>query len=164
MYNRRKFYAKKNTNLNCFAPLSIICECTCLPPTPCSNKSATELITNELAGNFLISDETSPVCFTNSSKNSSALENRDIWKSDGILPVSGSISIYNNTISTHPIKVLVQGNTTTTLITYPGNTTSYTSKTFHSVSIIDLPHTPHLFIEGKYCFQFTFCKSKCNCT
>ncbi|WP_459578149.1 S-Ena type endospore appendage [Bacillus thuringiensis] len=154
----------KKKNLSCFAPLSIICECTCLPPLPCSNKSDTELITNELAGNFLISGETSPVCSTNSSKNSSTPENRDIWKSDGVLPISGSISVYNNMSSTHPIKVLVQGNTTTTLITYPGNTISYTSKTFHSISIINLPNTPNLFIEGKYCFQFTYCISNCNCT
>ncbi|MBU4639670.1 S-Ena type endospore appendage [Bacillus toyonensis] len=135
---------KNKKNIGCFAPLSIIC-----PPPPPPNSSC-ELVTNEFAGNFLITNSTIP-----SAKD--ALQSMILWQSDGILLISGTVSVYNSTSSTEAITIQIVGAVTNIFTVFPGNTISYTGKGLISVSIINIQSNSSLYLEGKYCCQFTCC-------
>ncbi len=135
-------------NIGCFAPLSIICPDPC-PSTPPPNPNC-ERVTNEFAGNFLITNNTIP-----SAKGAS--QSMILWQSDGILPISGTVSVYNSTSSTEAITIEIVGAVTNIFTVFPGNTISYTGKDLQSVSIANIQHNPSLYLEGKYCCQFTCC-------
>ncbi|KWW50287.1 group-specific protein [Bacillus cereus] len=135
-------------NIGCFAPLSIICPDPC-PPTPPPNPNC-ERVTNEFAGNFLITNNTMP-----SAKGAS--QSMILWQSDGILPISGTVSVYNSTSSTEAITIEIVGAVTNIFTMFPGNAISYTGKDLQSVSIANIQHNPSLYLEGKYCCQFTCC-------
>ncbi|AAU19532.1 group-specific protein [Bacillus cereus E33L] len=135
-------------NIGCFAPLSIICPDPC-PSTPPPNPNC-ERVTNEFAGNFLITNNTMP-----SAKGAS--QSMILWQSDGILPISGTVSVYNSTSSTEAITIEIVGAVTNIFTMFPGNTISYTGKDLQSVSIANIQHNPSLYLEGKYCCQFTCC-------
>lgn len=122
------------------SPLSI-------PPPP--NPSC-ERVTNEFAGNFLITNNTIP-----STKDASP--SMILWQSDGILLISGTVSVYNSTSSTEAITIQIVGAVTNIFTVFPGNTISYTGKDLKSVSIINIQNNPSLYLEGKYCCQFTCC-------
>ncbi|AXK16981.1 MULTISPECIES: S-Ena type endospore appendage [Bacillus] len=139
---------KNKKNIGCFAPLSIICPDPCPPPPP-PNPSC-ELVTNEFAGNFLITNNTIP-----SAKD--ALRSMILWKSDGILLISGTVSVYNSTSSTEASTIQIVGAVTNIFTVFPGNTISYTGKDLISVSIINIQSNSSLYLEGKYCCQFTCC-------
>ncbi|MBF7145590.1 S-Ena type endospore appendage [Bacillus toyonensis] len=139
---------KNKKNIGCFAPLSIICPDPCPPPPP-PNPSC-ELVTNEFAGNFLITNSTIP-----SAKD--ALQSMILWQSDGILLISGTVSVYNSTSSTEAIAIQIVGAVTNIFTVFPGNTISYTGKGLISVSIINIQSNSSLYLEGKYCCQFTCC-------
>ncbi|MFF2882719.1 S-Ena type endospore appendage [Bacillus toyonensis] len=139
---------KDKKNIGCFAPLSIICPDPCPPPPP-PNPSC-ELVTNEFAGNFLITNSTIP-----SAKD--ALQSMILWQSDGILLISGTVSVYNSTSSTEAITIQIVGAVTNIFTVFPGNTISYTGKGLISVSIINIQSNSSLYLEGKYCCQFTCC-------
>ena len=110
---------KNKKNIGCFAPLSIICPDPCPPPPP-PNPSC-ERVTNEFAGNFLITNNTIP-----STKD--ALQSMILWQSDGILLISGTVSVYNSTSSTEAITIQIIGAVTNIFTVFPGNTISYTGK------------------------------------
>ncbi|HDX9659225.1 MULTISPECIES: S-Ena type endospore appendage [Bacillus cereus group] len=139
---------KNKKNIGCFAPLSIICPDPCPPPPP-PNPSC-ELVTNEFAGNFLITNSTIP-----SAKD--ALQSMILWQSDGILLISGTVSVYNSTSSTEASTIQIVGAVTNIFTVFPGNTISYTGKGLISVSIINIQSNSSLYLEGKYCCQFTCC-------
>ncbi|MCU4968384.1 MULTISPECIES: S-Ena type endospore appendage [Bacillus cereus group] len=139
---------KNKKNIGCFAPLSIICPDPCPPPPP--PNSSCELVTNEFAGNFLITNSTIP-----SAKD--ALQSMILWQSDGILLISGTVSVYNSTSSTEAITIQIVGAVTNIFTVFPGNTISYTGKGLISVSIINIQSNSSLYLEGKYCCQFTCC-------
>lgn len=135
-------------NIGCFAPLSIICPDPC-PSTPPPNPNC-ERVTNEFAGNFLITNNTMP-----SAKGAS--QSMILWQSDGILPISGTVSVYNSTSKTEAITIEIVGAVTNIFTMFPGNTISYTGKDLQSVSITNIQNNPSLYLEGKYCCQFTCC-------
>ncbi|CDN34206.1 S-Ena type endospore appendage [Bacillus thuringiensis] len=139
---------KNKKNIGCFAPLSIIYPDPCPPPTP-PNPNC-ERVTNEFAGNFLITNNTIP-----SVKDGSQL--MILWQSDGILLISGTVSVYNSTSSTEAIMIQIVGAVTNVFTVFPGNTISYTGKDLESVSIINIQSNPSLYLEGKYCCEFTCC-------
>lgn len=141
-------YIEKQKNIGCFAPLSIICPDPCPPPPP-PNPNC-ELVTNEFAGNFLITNNTIP-----SAKGAS--QSMILWQSDGILLISGTVSVYNSTSSTEAITIQIVGAVTNIFTVFPGNTISYMGKDLQSVSIINIQSNPSLYLEGKYCCQFTCC-------
>lgn len=145
---KRRVVLKNKKNIGCFAPLSIICPDPCPPPPP-PNPSC-ELVTNEFAGNFLITNSTIP-----SAKD--ALQSMILWQSDGILLISGTVSVYNSTSSTEAITIQIVGAVTNIFTVFPGNTISYTGKGLISVSIINIQSNSSLYLEGKYCCQFTCC-------
>jgi len=133
-------------NIGCYAPLSIICP-PYDPPTPPA-PSACKLVNNEFAGNFFITKE-----IPSPSESSTLI----LWEGDGVLKISGNISVYNSTSSTGAVTVQIIGQVTNTFTVYPGNTMSYTGQSLQSVAIINLPNNPTRYIEGKYCCQFSFC-------
>ncbi|PWE71363.1 group-specific protein [Bacillus cereus] len=133
-------------NIGCYAPLSIICP-PYDPPNP-PEPPGCELITNEFAGNFLITKEIPPP-----SENPTLI----LWEGDGVVKISGTISVYNSTSSTAGITVQIIGKVTNTFTVYPGNTMSYIGQSLQSVAIIDIPNNPTRYMEGKYCCQFSFC-------
>ncbi|MGH0431645.1 S-Ena type endospore appendage [Bacillus hominis] len=138
-------------NIGCYAPLSIIC-----PPYPPPNPPeppGCELVMNEFAGNFFITNEI-PLP---PKENPNPFRTLPLWEGDGVLKISGTISIYNSTSSTGEVTVQIVGQVTNTFTVYPGNTMSYTGKSLQSVTIINIPNTPTQYIEGKYCCQFSFC-------
>lgn len=139
---------KNKKNIGCFAPLSIICPDPC-PPSPPPNPHC-ELVTNEFAGNFLITNDT--ILSTKDASQSMIL-----WQSDGILLISGTVSFYNSTSSTEVITIQIVGAVTNISTVFPGNTISYMGKDLQSVSIINIQSNPSLYLEGKYCCQFTCC-------
>ncbi|MGV2484749.1 UNVERIFIED_CONTAM: DUF3992 domain-containing protein, partial [Bacillus mycoides] len=124
---------KNKKNIGCFAPLSIICPDPCPPPPP--PNSSCERVTNEFAGNFLITNNTIP-----STKD--ALQSMILWQSDGILLISGTVSVYNSTSSTEAITIQIIGAVTNIFTVFPGNTISYMGKDFQSVSIINIQSNP----------------------
>ncbi|MEE3949027.1 S-Ena type endospore appendage [Bacillus wiedmannii] len=125
-----------------------MCPDPCLPPPP-PNPNC-ERVTNEFAGNFLITNNT-----ILSAKD--ALQSMILWQSDGILLISGTVSVYNSTSSTEAITIQIVGAVTNIFTVFPGNTISYTGKDLQSVSIINIHSNPSLYLEGKYCCQFTCC-------
>ncbi|MES5953528.1 DUF3992 domain-containing protein [Bacillus fungorum] len=133
-------------NIGCYAPLSIICPPYDPPPPP--NPPSCELANNEFAGNFFITKEIPPP-----SESSTLI----LWEGDGVLKISGTISVYNSTSSTEAVTVQIIGQVTNTFTVYPGNTMSYTGQSLQSVAIINIPNNPTRYIEGKYCCQFSFC-------
>ncbi len=139
---------KNKKNIGCFAPLSIICPDPCPPPPP-PNPNC-ERVTNEFAGNFLITNNTIP-----SVKDAS--QSMILWQSDGILLISGTVSVYNSTSSTEAITIQIVGTVTNIFTVFPGNTISYTGKDLQSVNIINITSNPSLYLEGKYCCEFTCC-------
>ncbi|PHB08618.1 group-specific protein [Bacillus wiedmannii] len=139
---------KKQKNIGCFAPLSIICPDPCPPPPP-PNPSC-ERVINEFAGNFLITNNT-----ISSVKDAS--QSIILWQSDGILLISGNVSVYNSTSSTESITIQIVGAANNVFTVFPGNTISYTGKDLQSVRIINIQSNPSLYLEGKYCCQFTCC-------
>ncbi|ARO65963.1 Uncharacterized protein B5E39_3668 [Bacillus cereus] len=80
-----------------------------------------------------------------------------LWQSDGILLISGTVSVYNSTSSTEAIMIQIVGAVTNVFTVFPGNTISYTGKDLESVSIINIQSNPSLYLEGKYCCEFTCC-------
>ncbi|HFK1399853.1 DUF3992 domain-containing protein [Bacillus cereus] len=126
----------------------MICPDPC-PSTPPPNPNC-ERVTNEFAGNFLITNNTML-----SAKGAS--QSMILWQSDGILPISGTVSVYNSTSSTEAITIEIVGAVTNIFTMFPGNTISYTGKDLQSVSIANIQHNPSLYLEGKYCCQFTCC-------
>ncbi|MED1021733.1 S-Ena type endospore appendage [Bacillus mycoides] len=126
----------------------MICPDPCPPPPP-PNPNC-ELVTNEFAGNFLITNDT--ILSTKDASQSMIL-----WQSDGILLISGNVSVYNSTSSTEVITIQIVGAVTNIFTVFPGNTISYMGKDFQSVSIINIQSNPSLYLEGKYCCQFTCC-------
>lgn len=138
---------KNKKNIGCFAPLSIICPDPCPPP---SSRSRLRAVTNEFAGNFLITNNNIP-----SAKDES--QSMILWQSDGMLPISGTVSVYNSTSSTEAITIEIVGAVTNIFTVFPGNTISYTGKDLQSVNIANIQHNPSLYLEGKYCCQFTCC-------
>ncbi|MCH4570060.1 S-Ena type endospore appendage [Bacillus sp. ES1-5] len=133
-------------SIGCYAPLSIICP-PYDPPDP-PNPPSCELVTNEFAGNFFITKEIPPP---------SKSPTLTLWEGDGILKISGTVSVYNSTSSTEAVTVQIIGQVTNTFTVYPGNTMSYTGQSLRSVTIINIPTNPTRYIEGKYCCQFSFC-------
>ena len=139
---------KNKKNIGCFAPLSIICPNPCPPPSPPNPNY--ELVTNEFAGNFLITNNNIP-----SAKDES--QSMILWQSDGMLPISGTVSVYNSTSSTEAITIQIVGTVTNIFTVFPGNTISYTGKDLQSINIINITSNPSLYLEGKYCCEFTCC-------
>ncbi|WP_242320220.1 S-Ena type endospore appendage [Bacillus cereus group sp. BfR-BA-01349] len=137
---------KKQKNIGCFAPLSIICPNPCPPPSPPNPNY--ELVTNEFAGNFLITNN-----IISSAKHKS--QPIILWQSDAILLISGTVSVYNSTSSTEAVTIQIVGTVTNIFTVFPGNTISYTGKDLQSVSIINIESSPSLYLEGKYCCEFT---------
>ncbi|WP_338420594.1 S-Ena type endospore appendage [Bacillus wiedmannii] len=125
-----------------------MCPDPCPPPPP-PNPSC-ERVTNEFAGNFLITNNNIP-----SAKDVS--QSMILWQSDGILLISGTVSVYNSTSSTEAITIQIVGAVTNIFTVFPGNTIAYTGKDLQAVSIIDIKSNPSLYLEGKYCCQFTCC-------
>ena len=80
-----------------------------------------------------------------------------LWQSDGILPISGTVSVYNSTSSTEAITIEIVGAVTNIFTMFPGNTISYTGKDLQSVNLTNIQNNPSLYLEGKYCCQFTCC-------
>jgi hypothetical protein len=80
-----------------------------------------------------------------------------LWQSDGILLISGTVSVYNSTSSTEAITIQIVGAVTNIFTVFPGNTISYTGKGLISFSIINIQSNSSLYLEGKYCCQFTCC-------
>lgn len=80
-----------------------------------------------------------------------------LWQSDGILLISGTVSVYNSTSSTEASTIQIVGAVTNIFTVFPGNTISYTGKGLISVSIINIQSNSSLYLEGKYCCQFTCC-------
>lgn len=78
-----------------------------------------------------------------------------LWQSDGILLISGTVSVYNSTSSTEAVTIQIVGAVTNIFTVFPGNTISYTAKDLQSVSIINIESNPSLYLEGKYCCEFT---------
>ena len=109
-----------------------------------------ERVTNEFAGNFLITNNTIP-----SAKGAS--QSMILWQSDGILLISGTVSVYNSTSSTEGITIEIVGAVTNIFTVFPGNTISYTGKDLQSVNLTNIQNNPSLYLEGKYCCQFTCC-------
>lgn len=70
---------------------------TAPPPNP-----SCERVTNEFAGNFLITNNTIPSI-------KDALQSMILWQSDGILLISGTVSVYNSTSSTEAITIEIVG-------------------------------------------------------
>ena len=70
---------------------------TAPPPNP-----NCERVTNEFAGNFLITNNTIP-----SVKDGS--QSMILWQSDGILLISGTVSVYNSTSNTEAIMIQIVG-------------------------------------------------------
>ncbi|WP_346725879.1 S-Ena type endospore appendage [Bacillus thuringiensis] len=126
----------------------MICPAPCPPPPP-PNPNC-ERVTNEFAGNFLITNNTIP-----STKDAS--QSMILWQSDGILLISGTVSVYNSTSSTESITIQIVGAATNIFTVFPGNTISDTGKNLQSVSIINITSNPSLYLEGKYCCEFTCC-------
>ena len=118
---------------------------TAPPPNP-----NCERVTNEFAGNFLITNNT-----ISSAKDTSQL--MILWQSDGILLISGTVSVYNSTSSTEAITIQIVGTVTNIFTVFPGNTISYTGKDLQSINIINITSNPSLYLEGKYCCEFTCC-------
>ena len=77
------------------------------PPNP-----NCERVTNEFAGNFLITNNTMP-----SAKGAS--QSMILWQSDGILPISGTVSVYNSTSSTEAITIEIVGAVTNIFTMFP---------------------------------------------
>ena len=98
---------------------------TAPPPNP-----NCERVTNEFAGNFLITNNTIP-----SAKDAS--QSMILWQSDGILLISGTVSVYNSTSSTEAITIQIVGTVTNIFTVFPGNTISYTGKNY-SRSILSI--------------------------
>ena len=115
-----------------------------------SSKSNCERVTNEFAGNFLITNNT-----ISSAKDTSQL--MILWQSDGILLISGTVSVYNSTSSNEAITIQIVGTVTNIFTVFPGNTISYTGKDLQSINIINITSNPSLYLEGKYCCEFTCC-------
>ncbi|MGR5903381.1 S-Ena type endospore appendage [Bacillus cereus] len=126
----------------------MICPDPCPPPPP-PNPNC-ERVTNEFAGNFLITNNTIP-----SVKDGS--QSMILWQSDGILLISGTVSVYNSTSSTEAIMIQIVGAVTNVFTVFHSNTISYTGKDLESVSIINIQSNPSLYLEGKYCCEFTCC-------
>lgn len=80
---------------------------TAPPPNP-----SCERVTNEFAGNFLITNNTIP-----STKD--ALQSMILWQSDGILLISGTVSVYNSTSSTEAITIQIVGAVTNIFTVFP---------------------------------------------
>lgn len=76
--------------------------------------------------------------------------------------MENTVSVYNSSNSTDPVKIVINGISTATLVVLPGNTTSFTGTEFQSVVMIDIPNASLSYLEGKYCCQFTYCHSKSN--
>ena len=90
-----------------------------------------ERVTNEFAGNFLITNNNIP-----SAKDES--QSMILWQSDGMLPISGTVSVYNSTSSTEAITIEIVGAVTNIFTVFPGNTISYTGKDLQSVNIANI--------------------------
>ncbi|MGQ0515830.1 S-Ena type endospore appendage, partial [Bacillus sp. D-CC] len=71
------------------------------PPAPPPDPDCVR-VTNEFAGNFLITNNTIP-----SAKGAS--QSMILWQSDGILLISGTVSVYNSTSSTEAITIQMVG-------------------------------------------------------
>lgn len=96
-----------------------------------SSRSDCERVTNEFAGNFLITNNNIP-----SAKDES--QSMILWQSDGMLPISGTVSVYNSTSSTEAITIEIVGAVTNIFTVFPGNTISYTGKDLQSVNIANI--------------------------
>ena len=59
-----------------------------------------------------------------------------LWEGDGVLKISGNISVYNSTSSTEAVTVQIIGQVTNTFTVYPGNTMSYTGQSLQSVALL----------------------------
>lgn len=137
----------KKKQIGCYAPLELSCH-PIYPPCPPQPNPGCELVSNEFSGNFLVRD--------------GQVQTLQLWKSDGITSISGTVSVYNSSNSTDPATIVISGISTTTLIVLPGNTSSFTGTDLQSVEMIDIPNTSLSYLEGKYCCQFTYCHSKSN--
>ncbi len=89
-----------------------------LPPPPDPD---CERVTNEFAGNFLITNNNIP-----SAKDES--QSMILWQSDGMSPISGTVSVYNSTSGTEAITIEIVGAVTNIFTVFLGNTISYTGK------------------------------------
>ncbi|CAM4190754.1 S-Ena type endospore appendage [Bacillus manliponensis] len=138
--------------IGCFAPLGMNCYPPSPPLFPPPKPIETELITNEFCGNFLVTDQPLP-----------SRETLELWQRDETSLITGTVSIYNSSNSTHPVSIQIIDKIAHQFIVFPGNTTSFTGNALQSISIIDIPNDSPLYIEGKYCCQFTYCRKKMNC-